>query len=231
MTNKKTAPPQQQVSASSHYDKEYFDWQKSIGAFGGWANSFKFKKTISSNDTIVDFGCGGGFLLKNLRCKNKIGIEPNPAAAESVKKLGITHFFSPEEALKKLGVEFADIVISNNALEHTLNPLQEIKSLRPLLKVGGTIHFYVPLDSINYSYNPKDINYHLFSWSPQNIGNLFTEAGYEVVYSKKFIHKWPPFYRMLAKLGWPIFNLLCLIYSRVDRRWFQVEIKAKKASD
>lgn len=215
---------------NSHYNKKYFDWQKDIGAFGGWANSFKFKKNISDNDTVIDFGCGGGYLLENLKCSNKIGIEPNPSAAKSVKNFKIQHFFSPSEALNELGEEFADLIISNHALEHTLNPLQEIKNLRPLLKVGGVMYFYVPLDSINCNYNPKDINQHLFSWSPQNIGNLFVEAGYEIEYCKKFIHKWPPFYEKLAMLGWPIFNLLCLIYGRIDRRWFQVEIKAKKTS-
>lgn len=217
-------------TASKHYDADYFNWQKNIGDFGGWANSFKFKKSIAKEDTVIDFGCGGGFLLRSLECLNKIGIEPNPSAAKSVKNFGIHHFHSPSEALSELGEEVADLIISNNALEHTSNPLQEIKDLRRLLKVGGVIHFYVPLDSINYNYNPRDINYHLFSWSPQNIGNLFVEAGYEIEYSRKFIHKWPPFYRKLAILGWPIFNLLCLIYGRIDRRWFQVEVKAKRTS-
>lgn len=52
------------ASTSTHYDAEYFNWQKNIGAFGGWANSFKFKNSISKSDTVIDFGCGGGFLLK-----------------------------------------------------------------------------------------------------------------------------------------------------------------------
>ena len=218
-------------NASKHYNAEYFNWQKNVGAFGGWANSFKFKKYINLEDTVIDFGCGGGFLLKNLNCKNKIGIEPNPSAAKSVRNLGIQHFPSPKDALNQMGESIADIIISNNALEHTLNPLQEIISLRALLKVGGTIHFYVPCDSIHYKYNPKDIDHHLFSWSPQNLGNLFKEAGYEVEYSKKFIHKWPPFYTKIAILGWPIFNLACRIYGQIERQWFQVEVKAKKLSD
>ena len=60
--------------ASAHYNKDYFDWQKNIGAFGGWANSYKFKNTIKKCDVVLDFGCGGGFLLSNLVCKKKIGI-------------------------------------------------------------------------------------------------------------------------------------------------------------
>ena len=217
-------------SASSYYDSEYFDWQKNIGAFGGWANSYKFKNSVSHNDVVIDFGCGGGFLLNNLQCKKRIGIEPNFSAAASVKALGIEHFTSPIEALNQLGEEVADVIISNNALEHTLNPLQELKDLKPLLKLGGIIHIVVPCDSISYKYNSNDIHHHLFSWSPQNLGNLLTEAGYSVEYTRPYIHKWPPLYTKIAKLGRPFFNLACLLYGRIERSWFQVEIKAKKLS-
>ena len=217
--------------ASGYYDATYFDWQKTVGSFGGWANAHKFSKTVKPSDTVIDFGCGGGFLLDNLECKNKVGIEVNAAAAESVYGFGIKHFFSPENALDALGKGCADVIISNHALEHTLNPLEELKSLRPLLKKGGTIHFVVPCDSIRYRYNPADINYHLFSWSPQNLGNLFVEAGYTVEYSRALIHKWPPFYRHFGKLGWPIFNLICIACGHLRRSWFQVEVKATKISD
>ena len=219
------------TQASTHYDADYFNWQKDLGVFGGWANAYKFKDSIGLTDTVIDFGCGGGFLLHNLNCRGKVGIEPNPSAAKSVENLNIKHFANPIDALRELGEGVADVIISTNALEHTLNPLQEIKSLRPLLKTGGIIHFVVPCDSIHYKYKPGDINYHLFSWSPMNLGNLFTEAGYRVEYSKPYVHKWPPFYKQISALGWPIFNLACRIFGQLERSWFQVEIKATRPAD
>lgn len=221
------------TSASAHYNADYFTWQQGsgAGAFGGWANAFKFAESVGRNDTVADFGCGGGFLLQNLKCKARIGIEPNATAAQSVKSLGIQHFFSPREAVEKLGRGAADVIISTNALEHALNPLQEIKDLRPLLKTGGTIHFVVPCETIHMKYVAGDINHHLFSWSPQSLGNLFSEAGYRVLSSKPDIYKWPPFYAHFAKLGWPAFNMICKIYGRLERSWFQVELKAVKDSD
>lgn len=217
-----------QEAVSQYYDNDYFDWQKNIGAFGGWANSSKFSKSLSKEDVVVDFGCGGGFLLNKLECAIKIGIEPNASASQTIQGNGVRHFQSTAEAIASLGEESVDAIISNHALEHTLNPLQELKDLRRLLKAGGLIHFYVPCDSINYKYNPSDINYHLFSWSPQNLGNLFHEAGFEVLHSKAYIHKWPPFYRYLARLGRPVFDLFCRIYARFERSWFQVEVIGKK---
>ncbi len=229
MTKKIDKNIQIEAGHSDYYDAHYFDWQKNIGAFGGWASAHKFKRFISKSSAVIDFGCGGGFLLKNLDCRYRIGIEPNPSAANFVRDFSdIQHFTSPICALQELGEGIADVIVSNNALEHTLNPLQELKNLKPLLKSGGILHFIVPCDSIKYQYNPKDINYHLFSWSPQNLGNLFTEAGYKVQYVRPYIHKWPPFYSKIAKLGWPIFNLVCRLYGHIDRSWFQVEIIAKK---
>lgn len=47
-----------------HYNKEYFEWQKNVGALGGVLNRFKFEAYIAGLDTVIDFGCGGGILIK-----------------------------------------------------------------------------------------------------------------------------------------------------------------------
>lgn len=44
----------------SHYNAEYFEWQRRVGEFGGKANLFKFEEYIEDNSDILDFGCGGG---------------------------------------------------------------------------------------------------------------------------------------------------------------------------
>ena len=82
-----------------------------------------------------------------------------------------------------------DVIISNNALEHALQPLDELRGLKQKLKVGGKIIFVVPCESISMKYKPNDINHHLYSWSPMCIGNMFTEAGYSLIESKSYIHK------------------------------------------
>ncbi|MDA7796231.1 class I SAM-dependent methyltransferase [Gammaproteobacteria bacterium] len=221
--NQKTTP-----NASSYYDQDYFDWQKNVGAFGGIANSFKFTNSYKPTDTVLDFGCGGGFLLANLDCQRKIGIEPNNSAADSIKNSGAEHYFDSSKCMQSIGAESVDTIISNHALEHTLNPLEELQDLYKLLKPGGIIHFFIPLDSIKYSYDADDINYHLYSWSPQNLGNLFVEAGFTIIHSRPYHHKWPPYYQHIARLGWPVFHLACKVYARLERKWFQVEIIAKK---
>ena len=39
---------------------------------------------------VLDFGCGGGYLLHNLTCAEKAGIEVNPAAIEDARAKGLT---------------------------------------------------------------------------------------------------------------------------------------------
>jgi len=210
---------------SKHYDKDYFDWQSSIGEFGGWANQSKFADYISSEDAVLDFGCGGGFLLKGLKCRRKVGIEVNPSAAETARANGIEVFARTEDVPDG----YVDVVISNNALEHTLQPLEELKALRRKLRNGGRIVFVVPCESISRGYKPDDINHHLYSWSPMCVGNLFTEAGFEVLESRPYIHKWPPKHRVIARVGGRrLFEIACRIYGRIERSWFQVRVVGEK---
>jgi len=210
--------------ASKHYDKKYFERQSPIGEFGGWANQTKFLNYIGSNSHVLDFGCGGGFLLASLQCAKKVGVEVNPSAAEVAKSKGIEVYSSVAEVPD----DYVDVIISDNALEHTLHPLEELKLLHRKLKKGGKIIFVVPCESISHHYKPNDINHHLYSWSPMCLGNLFSEAGFQVIESKPYIHKWPPKYHLIAKLGRTFFEIACRIYGRIERSWFQVRIVAEK---
>jgi SAM-dependent methyltransferase len=208
-----------------HYKENYFEWQGSIGEFGGWANLDKFKSYINKDSIVVDYGSGGGFLLNNIDCKEKVGIEINEVARKNAEQMGIQSVSSSN----LLDDDYADVIISNHALEHTLNPLQELKDLYRILKSGGKIVFVVPCESVNYKYKPNDINYHLFSWGPMCLGNLFNEAGYNVIQSKAYKYKWPPKYDKIAKIfGRKIFNLCCKIYARIETSWWQTRIVAAK---
>jgi SAM-dependent methyltransferase len=211
---------------STHYDDKYFDWQSSIGEFGGWANQSKFRDYISAESRVLDFGCGGGFLLRNLSCLKRVGVEVNPAAFETAKRNGIEVFAQVDDVPD----EYVDVVISNHALEHALRPLEELKSLRKKMRMGGKIVFVVPCESISSRYRPNDVNHHLYTWSPMCLGNLFSEAGFSVIESKAYIHKWPPMYKYIAAWGRrPLFELACRIYGHLARSTFQVRILAEKA--
>lgn len=209
----------------SHYNEEYFEWQSGIGEFGGWANLTKFEQYVSEDDIVLDFGCGGGYLLSNINCAKRIGIEINPHAAKKAKEFGIEVY----DDINKIEDETADIIISNSALEHVHQPLDILKLLHKKLKKGGKIIFTVPCESIHYAYKPNDINRHIYTWSPMNLGNLFDEAGFAVIESKPYKHKWPPRADLYGRfLGHFLFNILCSVYDRVRRYSSQVRLVALK---
>ena len=213
------------MTGKTHYDNEYFKWQKSIGIFGGKANKIKFQNIIQKNQNVLDFGCGGGFLLDEFENIKKNGVEINEAARNEAIKKNIKVFNSS----KDLPSDEFDVIVSDNALEHCDNPFLELKELYRSLKKGGEICIVVPLDGLRFSFKPNDKDFHLYSWSPMNLGNILTAAGFDVVESKPFVHKWFPFYDKFKRiLPWSIFHVICRIYGSIDRRWFQVKAIATK---
>lgn len=215
------------TNVTHHYDEKYFDWQKRVGQFGGIANQIKFQDYVQANTKVLDFGCGGGYLLSQFGNIERYGVEINPSALEIATKNGLTCF--PTSDL--LPTNFFDLVISNNTLEHTENPLQELRNLYSSLKPGGRICIVVPLDDKRYAYKPNDINFHLFSWSPMNLGNILHAAGFQVIKSEPFIHKWPPKQTLLVRLlGWKIYHLLCRVYGRIETTWCHIRAVAVKPS-
>src|ERR1039458_10189799 len=97
------------MNPEQHYDAEYFGWQRSIGQFSAKANLFKFQPHVKPTDRVVDFGCGGAYLLAALECAERRGIEVNPIARSEAARIGVECFASAED----LPDEWADVVISN----------------------------------------------------------------------------------------------------------------------
>ena len=198
------------MDAELHYDADYFRGHQPIHEFGGWANLGKFERHIRPGDTVLDFGCSAGYLLDNIRCARKLGIELNPIPRAIAASKGHEVF----ERTASVPDESVDVVISNHVLEHTKNPLGELEALRSKLKPGGKIVLAVPCEGSSLQFKPRDKDFHLYTWSPLNLGNLLTAAGFTVEESRRYTHRWPPGVRRVGRqLGRPAFDLLCGLYA------------------
>jgi len=198
-------------SIKDYYNSNYFEYQTFDGIdFIGYALHFKFKDYIQHDNVVLDFGCGGGYLFKFLKCKKKAGIEINPIAAVAAKNNGVEIFQSVDDVPE----EYADVVISNHALEHTENPMKELQGLHNILRTGGKAIIIVPCESIRWKYRKNDLDRHLFTWSPMCIGNLMKAAGFNVLESRPYYGRWfRPFRSTIIKLaGWKFYQFLCKIY-------------------
>src|SRR5262249_53588471 len=96
-------------SAAAHYDDDYFSWQREIGKFAGEATRVNFAPRIRANHKVLDFGCGGGYLLAGLECQARIGVEINPVARVEAERNGVQVVASTEDVPDG----WADVVISN----------------------------------------------------------------------------------------------------------------------
>lgn len=206
------------------YGAKYFEWQKDMGHFGGIVNSPIFSPYLQPDDTLLDFGCGGGYLLNNLMCTTKAGIEINPVARQQAHSMGITVY----ETISDVPDEFASLVISNHALEHVDCPFQTLVNLKSKLKMNGRLVFIVPHEGPHDKWLPNDINQHLYTWNPMTMGNLFAKAGYRVCAVDTIRHRWPRNYLKLYQFfGAKLFQTLCKLEAyRVSN--YQIRIVASK---
>lgn len=154
-----------------------------------------FSPYIKDNDVLIEFGSAGGYLLKELEAREKIGIEINDYARENARALGITSFKNISDVCD----DYADIIISTHVLEHVENPLGVLRELHGKLKEGGKAVFVVPNESCEVEYTRSEINNHLYTWNCLNIGNLFKAAGYFVYSVKCFQEIWPSNYVEIEK--------------------------------
>jgi len=189
-----------------YYNRDYFLWQKEVGEFGGSANLFKFREHILPHHHVLDFGCGGGYLLKNIVCAQKYGVEINAVARNEAEKNGVKVFATLEDVPNKI----ADIVISNHTLEHVRDPYGTLVTLRKKLRKGGLAVFVVPHQSYDEEWVPNDINQHLYTWNRLCLGNLFSAAGFTVQKVELIQHQWPPDYlRIYQEYGEERFHEMC----------------------
>jgi SAM-dependent methyltransferase len=216
------SPPEDSISG--HYDGDYFAQQRRNGEFGAKANRHFFQPVIKDTDAVIDFGCGGGFYLDAISCREKLGVEVNPVARRVAQQK-----FPVVGDLSEIPNGWADVVMSSHALEHTYDPFEKVKQVSRTLKAGGTAVFVVPCERYDTKYVENNYDQHLYTWSPANLGNLFSHAGFTVESCEFMAHWWPPKYELVQRLfGWRMFQIASRIYGRVNPRLSQVRIVARK---
>ena len=222
MTGPNAARPSS-YGALGHYLGEmgeaYFDWQGRPGVLQGLWNRHLWQPHIGRNDDVLDFGCGGGFLLHVLDARSKVGVEVNPRAAESARGLGIATFATLADVPNQF-----DRIITSHVLEHIPHPRQAIIELRGKLRDDNSrLLILLPLDDwrnrANRSYRRADRNRHLQAWTPQTLGNLLTSCDLDVLDLRVVRQAWPPGANLLWKLSPRVFRIASRVWAVVARRY------------
>jgi SAM-dependent methyltransferase len=136
---------------------------------------------------ILDIGCGNGRFLQELielgwTC---FGVEMDERAAIIARKKGCNVLVGSFENLD-LPRDFFDVVRLNHVLEHSYDPVEWLRKIARILRVGGEVYIGIPdYDSLTrrlfgkYACN-LDIPRHLYHFDRRAIERLLSETGFTI---------------------------------------------------
>jgi SAM-dependent methyltransferase len=142
--------------------------------------------------TLLDFGCGQGFLVRvaTLAGFDAYGVELNAALAQAANAYWKTDRILSWN-LDRLTERFAsafDVINSSQVFEHLTDPLGTAQALAALLKDGGILALDVPnVRSLRYLLRGGaifDPTAHLYHFSAETLSKLLARAGFEVLEAK-----------------------------------------------
>ncbi len=217
---------------SDHYQgekgREYFAYQNQHAVVGAKLERMKFENYISPTDRVLDFGCGGGWILSELNCAERIGVELNSEAHECCLANGLKVYHDLESVEER----DIDVVISNHCLEHVPYPIEALKGIHRLLKTSGKMILVVPIDDwrVQEDHTGKDIDHHLHTWTPRLLANTLVEAGFSIKSIDVLTHAWfPRWFEKFGKMSQALFDLRCRYWSWKCKRRQLVAIVSKPA--
>jgi SAM-dependent methyltransferase len=138
----------------------------------------KIAPQISAESTVVEFGVGHGWNLAALGCRSRIGFDVGTHVAPIVRE----HDIAFVERAEELRTGSADVLVCHHVLEHVPSPAETLAELRRILSPTGRLLLFVPYETERRfrRYATDEPDHHLFSWTPQSLGNLVHDCGFTV---------------------------------------------------
>jgi 2-polyprenyl-3-methyl-5-hydroxy-6-metoxy-1,4-benzoquinol methylase len=156
------------------------------------SRAIKQKENLASKyakeRTILDIGCGTGDFLGYCKSQNweTLGLEPDQSArkialeSNTIEAKDLNHLYSLEE-------NTFDVISMWHVLEHVYNLNKDIEQYKKILKKDGSLIVAVPncssKDAEHYKscWAAYDLPIHLYHFRPDNMKQLFSKHGMEVV--------------------------------------------------
>lgn len=152
--------------------------------------ALKIKTLAPRANTILDIGCGRGwmlyFLKKYLGFKEVVGTQISPPALKFARERLRLKIYDRDLLELRLPGESFDVVTVWHVLEHVPDSVSYTKEMWRILKLGGVLLVEVPnLAAWSRSLAGKcwlswDPKYHLSFFDPKSLTRLLTEAGFKI---------------------------------------------------
>lgn len=151
-----------------------YEWRGILAAVGSLI-------PITASTRWLDFGCGGGGLVRYCRLRNlreAYGFEEGAIQTQAAAK-GIP-FLSKAELDRRLGT--FDVITAIEVIEHVERPLEVLRRIRSLLKPGG-LFFYTTGNAAPQRRNLPAWRYvvpeiHISFYEPETLRRALLAAGF-----------------------------------------------------
>lgn len=144
-------------------------------------NLFK-KYNIDKNANILDIGCSGGALLKDLSLAgfNKLyGADISAEAVALAKSRGINNVFQADGVKIPGENETYDVLVASDVVEHIADDAAALQEWKRLLKNGGKLFIFAPAFKFLWS-SHDEANHHFRRYSKKEFLQLLEKSGLAV---------------------------------------------------
>lgn len=147
-----------------------------------WSRWRKFAEFINPDDEVIEFGAGTCLNLRAMVCRRRVAYDISDAGKATAARHGIEFVTD----LSDLAGQQFSVAICHHTLEHVPDPLEVLGQIKSMLRPGGMMVLCVPFETARMyrCYFEGEPNHHLFSWNPLTLGNLVSDAGFEVLDSR-----------------------------------------------
>jgi SAM-dependent methyltransferase len=155
-------------------------------AANDWLFTKRLKSIVAPGAAVLDLGCGNGAFLQRVRSMGAglvEGIDFSEQAVGAAAKRGIRVFHGVLGDFERPPATY-DVIFMNNYLEHTSDPLAELRKCRQLLKPHGRLVGEVPnFDSFDRClfgryWGGNHVPRHTFQFDPPALRALLSRAGF-----------------------------------------------------
>ena len=177
----------------------------------------KYGSTEMKDSSVVDIGCGYGWLLDYFDTAKRVcGSDISEHAIEVARKRSPSREFKVADI--QTGVAFDnkfDLVLAINVIEHLPNPATGIKAICDALKPGGITLVHLP--TINNAFNKWEYKYlydsdptHIYRPKGSEIRKMFEENGLKTM-RDSFLPHFPAWLTRLI----PIHPAYLAVYKKI----------------
>lgn len=141
-----------------------------------WIDELTKELKIDNHTTLMEIGCGQGYLLRKFNTNNKFGVEPSISASEDATKIANVRNIGYEQIANN---EEYDITLSYCVIEHVEDPNMFLEKNYNILKEDGTMIIALPIqDKFNYDLLFVD---HIHHFNHINFEKLLLKNGFEII--------------------------------------------------